>query len=354
MQDFIKKTEGERSNLHASVLISSYQRATFLRHTLEALTNQKEATFDIVVVLKPSGDGSEQVIQEFKNRLDLQVIIQKEGFLIDSINLGLKYTKGDVIIFLDDDAIPDESFIEEHLRCYKSKLKIGGVAGNVIPTILGKGDEVNFKTGNSQIISVRTPFLKSISRRLWRCPLPGMENYYVYISKAGNVEYNADITKNLGDGVFKSLLGRGANMSVLRKAIEGLTLPRSWLLGLSYEQYIGWFIWRRGYITLFDPKAVVHHLIHGESLSRNASGKRLVLISVENQLLFSRLYGLEPRLSMKQRVIWLIFDFFKILRKKSGIKYGVQAFTKGEIIGLKWRLIRSQRENGIIDLLKIT
>ena len=181
-----------------------------------------------------------------------------------------------------------------------------------------------------------------------------MENYYVYISKAGNVEYNADMTKSLGDGVSKSLLGMGANMSVLRSAIEGLSLPRSWLLGLSYEQYIGWLIWRRGYITLFDPKAVVYHLIHGESLSRNASGKRLVLISVENQLLFSRLYGLEPRLSMKQRVIWLIFDFFKILRKKSGIKYGIQAFVKGEIIGFKWRLIPSQRESGLIDLLKIT
>jgi len=325
----------------------------FLRQTLEALTDQTEANFEVVIVLKPSSDGSEQVIHEFNSRLDIQVIIQKEGFIVDSINLGLKYTKGDVVIFLDDDAIPDEYFVEEHLKCYNSKLKIGGVAGNVIPTILGKGGELNFKSGVSQIISDRVPFLNSVSRKLWRCPLPGMENYYVYISEAGNVEYNAKVAKNLGDGLCMSLLGMGANMSVLREAIEGLTLPRSWILGLSYEQYIGWFIWHLGYITLFDPKAIVHHLIHGESLSQNVSGKRLILRSVESQLLFSRLYGLEPRLSMKKRVIWLIFDFIKILRKKSSIRTRLLAFIKSEIIGLKWRLIHWYRENGIIDLLKI-
>jgi glycosyltransferase involved in cell wall biosynthesis len=347
------KTDGAGSDLHASILISSFHRAIFLRRTLNALMNQTELKFNVIVVLKPSNDGSEQIVQNFKNKIDIKMIIQKEGFLIDSINLGLKYADGDVIIFLDDDAIPADSFVEEHLKCYKSNLKIGGVAGNVIPAILGKNGELKFNSEISHIMASSTPFLTSISRKLWRCPLSGMEDYYIYISKAGYVEYNTDMTRNLGEGVSKSLLGMGANMSVLRKSIAGFKLPRSWLTGLSYEQYLGWFIWRRGYITLYNPDAFVYHLLHGESLSRNASGKKWVLRSVENQLLFSRLYGLEPSLSVKQRVIWLVYIFFKILKRKSDIKNNIQALVKGEIIGLKWRVMSSYRENGIIDLLKL-
>jgi cellulose synthase/poly-beta-1,6-N-acetylglucosamine synthase-like glycosyltransferase len=281
------------------------------------------------------------------------MIIQNEGFLIDSINMGLKQAKGDIIVFLDDDAIPEERFLEEHLESYELNSKIGGVAGNVIPALLNENGELNIKSGASEIISDYTPFLNSISRLLWRCPLPGMEDYLIYISKAGMVEYNVDMVKRLRNGVPKSLLGMGANMSVLSDAVKGLTLPRSWILGLSNEQYIGWYIWRRGYTTIFNPEAIVYHISHGETQSRNITGKKQVLQSVEWRLLFSRLYGLEPKLSAMHRITWVIFDLILTLKRKSGVKLWVQVMIEVCIIGQKWRLSRSCRENGLNDLVRL-
>jgi glycosyltransferase involved in cell wall biosynthesis len=315
---------------------------------LEGLRRQTFRDFDVVVVLKPSGDGSEEVVEKYGKWLSVDLVLQRRGYVVDALNLGLERVKGDIVAFLDDDAIPFMDWVEKHVKSYEEYENVGGVAGNVVPARLCGGKPVKVGNGVSHIIHPfrRLTFLESVFRSVWNVPLEGMEDYLVYISKAGVVEYSPKVSDVAWHMPVKSLLGMGANMSVLSKAIRGFRFPSHWVLGLAWEQFLGWHLWKKGYNLIFNPKASVYHIEHGETLTRNVrSNKKNLLRCVEHYLLFYRLYGLEPKLSRMHRIVWLIFSSLVSLKKLCMDKELQQVvWLKGrlysELIGQKWLLSR--------------
>lgn len=329
-----------------TILITTYKRANLLPFVFSALERQTYKNFNVIVVVKPSGDGTEDTVRTYEKSLKTKLLMQSNGYVVDAINLGLKQATGDIIAFLDDDAIPPPEWVQTHVENYQ-KSNVGGVAGEVIPAFLSENGLVQLKDKSSEVIPQVKPFINSIGRKLWSCPLDGLEDYLVYVSKAGVVDYNFELADKAYSQNTKSLLGMGANMSVLTEALDGFAFPTSWVLGLSYEQFLGWHIWKRGYSLLFNPKAKVYHVAHGQTLTRNVTDKnKITLRQVESQLLFYRLYGFEPKLSKMSRIIWLIYDTAMDLKKICVNKEVSRiAWLKGkiqsEIIGAKWFLSRS-------------
>ncbi|MBN1244232.1 glycosyltransferase family 2 protein [Candidatus Bathyarchaeota archaeon] len=342
-----------------SVLIPTYRRAHLLKHVLEGLTKQTFKGFEVIVVLKPSGDGTESIVKKYEERLNIKQVTQNQGFIVDALNLGFQHVQGRIIVFLDDDAVPFPDFLQRHLESYVQG-NVGGVAGDVIPANLtDKG--LTPKNGElSEIVLRDKPFLDRIGRKIWAKPLEGLEDYFVYISKSGVVEYNYDVSRFASQQVVRSILGMGANMSVLSKAIKDFRFPRLWILGLAWEQFLGWYIWKKGYNVFFTPKAKVHHIAHGQTLTRHIrDAKKDMLRLIENNLLFYRLYETEPQLSKMHRVIWLVYVVLlsikkickdKELRRTTQLK----SIFYSEIIGLKWLLSRRicGKYNPLADLEK--
>jgi len=329
-----------------TVVIPTYKRANILSYVLSALTHQTYKDFDVVVVVKPSGDGTEEMVKEFAKSLKLKLVTQKRGRFVDALNLGIAHATGGITAFLDDDAVPALDWVERHVETYTLP-NVGGTAGEVIPAFLSGKKVVQFNEGSSQVISDTKPFMDKIGRKLWSCPVSGLEDYLVYISKAGLVSYNFEVANQAHSHITKSLLGMGANMSVLTKALKGFKFSNSWVLGLSNEQFLGWHVWKKGYRILFNPNAKVYHLDHGQTLTRNViDKKRVVLRQAESQLLFYRLYGLEPGLSKMHRLTWLLFEAATDLKKICAQKETYRLLSlKGkfysEVIGAKWLLSKS-------------
>jgi glycosyltransferase involved in cell wall biosynthesis len=313
---------------------------------LKALASQTFKDFEVVVVLKPSGDATEDIIEKYQDVLKIKLIIQNEGYIVDAINLGLETARGDIIAFLDDDAIPFSDWVQSHVETYMLS-NVSGVAGDVIPAFLDENNVVQTKGKFSEIIPGSRPFLEMVARKFWSCPLEGLENYLVYISKAGLVDYNFGIADRASRQIAQSVLGMGANMSILAKDLANFRFPNSWVLGLSYEQFLGWHLWRKGNRLLFNPKIKVYHIHHGQTLSRNIKEARKdTLRWTEYNLLFYRLYGLEPKLSKMHRLTWLVFDTITDL-KKTCVNHEypqymarLKAKFYSESIGLKWILSR--------------
>lgn len=327
------------SKPEVSVLVPTYKRAHLIGYALEGLEKQTYSNFEVLIILKPSEDGTENVVEKYKKTLNIRLIRQKEGYVADALNLGLEHAEGNIIAFLDDDAIPFPDWLENHVKIY-AESKVGGVAGNVIPMTLRR-EKLTPKDKISEIIPDYKPFLETIGYKIWSRPLQGLENYLVYISKAGTVDYNNRMTHHAWHQSVKSLLGMGANMSVLSKAVEDFRFPNSWVLGLTWEQFLGWYMWEKGYDLIFNPEAKVYHLVHGQTLTREVTDhKKQILRQVESQLLFYRLYNLEPDLSKMHRITWLIFctllnikqirrDFYRGINMLKGI-------FLGNVIGAKW------------------
>lgn len=333
----------------ASVLIPTYNRAETIRYVLEGLKKQTFKDFEVLIVLKPSGDETQKVIEKSKNSLSIITIIQNQGCMIDALNIGLENAHGKFLTFLDDDAVPLQDWLEKIVETYES-LKVGGVAGEVMPAWILDGKPAPLQESGSEIRPDYTQFMKNWRRKLWSKPLEGLEDYFIYISKAGSVERNVDLSNY---GMVKSLLGMGANMSVLTKALGDFKFPSSWILGLAYEQYMAWHLWKKGYSLVFNPKAKVHHLVHGQTLSRQIRDRRKnILRYVEKQLLFYRLYTLEKHLSIKHRICFNTFSLLSCLKNMSVDLRNLDALSAiflGDIIGLKYLI--SRKINGNYDLL---
>ncbi|MCL1965636.1 MAG: glycosyltransferase family 2 protein [Candidatus Bathyarchaeota archaeon] len=83
-----------------SIVIVTYKRGHLLNYALDALTVQTVDDFEVLLVVKPSGDATEHVIAKYRESLKIKVIIQEHGYVTDALNLGLKHVTGGIIILL--------------------------------------------------------------------------------------------------------------------------------------------------------------------------------------------------------------------------------------------------------------
>ncbi len=332
-----------------SVIIPTYKRGHLLKYVLEALTKQTSNDFEVLVIVKPSGDDTEKVVEEYSEKLKTRIIKQNQGYFTDALNLGIANVKGEIIVFLDDDAIPFPDLIQSYITSYTTP-EIGGVAGDVIPVALNGDKLCHFKGDLSEILpkkqSLGTAFAKFAAR-----PLKGLDDYLIYVSKAGFVSINYNLTNWALNHKVNSLLAKGANMSISAKAAVDFKFPKSWLLGLTNEQYLGWYLWKKGYRVRFNPEIKAYHIYHEQALSRNVKdAKKEAVLYTEGRILFYRLYGDEPGFSLMNRLVFLLIEASIELK---GICLNRETFRISrfknkffaELLGLRWLVYKKIGSN---------
>ena len=323
-----------------SVIIPTYKRGHLLTYVLDALTVQTINDFEVLMIVKPSGDGTEQIIAEYAKRLTIKIVIQKHGYFTDALNLGLKNAEGDILVFLDDDAIPFPNLILSYILSYSTP-EVGGVAGNVIPVTLNGNKVCPLKHIPSEILPIHTSEITLVRKLNNRSPR-GLENYLLYISKAGFVSLNSEVAQRVPCTIVNSLFAKGVNMSVSSKAVADFQFPASWILGFTCEQYLGWCLWKKGYRIIFNSEINVYHIHHGQTLSRYIKdGKKATVLYTEERLLFYRLYGNGSGLSLMHRIVFLlmetIVDIKNIcLHKDVSCINMIKNRFFTELIGLRW------------------
>ena len=97
------QTSGD-PGLRVSVVINTYNRGPSLRHTLHALRYQTHDAFEVIAVNGPSTDDTLAVLAEFP---DVRVAHCPEVHLCKSRNVGVAEAAGDLVAFIDDDALPE-------------------------------------------------------------------------------------------------------------------------------------------------------------------------------------------------------------------------------------------------------
>jgi len=94
-----------------TVAMVTYRRAWALPHSLASIASQTRRPDEVVIVLKPSGDGSEEVIRSFSSQLPIKLVVQGKGNFTDAIQMAINNARGDIILFLDDDAVAEERWV---------------------------------------------------------------------------------------------------------------------------------------------------------------------------------------------------------------------------------------------------
>jgi glycogen(starch) synthase len=112
-----------------SVVIPSVDRAAALERLLHALTLQTHPDVEVVVVLGPTVDDSEARLE----RVGLPVKLERCPVRNLSIarNIGIAAAGGDVVAFIDDDAVPEPVWLAELVAALDSDDETAVVGGLV-------------------------------------------------------------------------------------------------------------------------------------------------------------------------------------------------------------------------------
>lgn len=104
-----------------SVIVSTYNRPSYLALVLASLVNQKKpGEFEIVIADDGSSNKTKCVIESFQKSFATPIIHAWQedlGFrLAASRNNACKLSSGDYLVFLDGDCIPRKNFVEKHRK----------------------------------------------------------------------------------------------------------------------------------------------------------------------------------------------------------------------------------------------
>ncbi|MFX1519416.1 MAG: glycosyltransferase family 2 protein [Promethearchaeota archaeon] len=112
-----------------SVIIITYNRCRDLERCLDSIMAQTYSNFETIIVDGGSTDCTFDVIQQYPLKI---VQEPKRGGISAARNLGISHSKGDIVVFLDDDAIAEMDWLENLVKPFENE-KVAGVSGKVIP-----------------------------------------------------------------------------------------------------------------------------------------------------------------------------------------------------------------------------
>ncbi|MCK9595150.1 MAG: glycosyltransferase [Candidatus Omnitrophica bacterium] len=121
----------------AGVIIPVYNDKDNFKICLAALCAQTypRDKFEIMIIDDGSTDGLGEWLESYRKPagLDIKYFYQKNKGPSSARNLGIKYSRGDILAFIDSDCVPQKDWLEEVLRGYASDNVAG--AGGVIEAL---------------------------------------------------------------------------------------------------------------------------------------------------------------------------------------------------------------------------
>jgi len=122
--------------MDASVIVCTYNRAESLRDTLRALKAQQQVAgreWEVIVVDNNSKDDTRQMIAEFQREWPLlSYEFEGEQGLSHARNHGIAAARGDILLFTDDDVLPEPDWMEVTLAGL-DKYSVDACGGYIAP-----------------------------------------------------------------------------------------------------------------------------------------------------------------------------------------------------------------------------
>lgn len=174
-----------------SIIIPNYNGEGFLNDCLESISKQSYKDFEIIIIDNASVDNSINIIEKYKNILDICLIKNNENLgFAKAVNIGIEYTRKEYVFLLNNDVKLDFQIVEKLYNCIAKDSNIFSVQSKMIRyyntnRIDDAGDEYTIlgwthKTGNNK------------SSKLYS------EQREVFSSCAGAAMYRKDILEKIG------------------------------------------------------------------------------------------------------------------------------------------------------------
>lgn len=102
-----------------SVVVPTHQRRDRVVHNVEALARQELSSFEAIVVVDGSSDGTAEALRGLEAPFHLTVLEQENQGAAEARNAGARAAAGEILLFLDDDMEAHPSMLAQHDRCHR-------------------------------------------------------------------------------------------------------------------------------------------------------------------------------------------------------------------------------------------
>jgi GT2 family glycosyltransferase len=107
--------------IRASIIVATYNRKGPLARLLATLVKQTvpRDAYEVVVVDDGSHDDPASVVRAFSSAIQVSLIRQTNSGVAVARQRGVEHARGPIVIFLDDDMLASEDFVEQHLAAHE-------------------------------------------------------------------------------------------------------------------------------------------------------------------------------------------------------------------------------------------
>lgn len=224
-----------------SIIICTYNRSKLLKKTLKSLLSLKNIeSAEIIIVNNNSTDDTQntvlQFIEKYSQKVKIKYILETKQGLSIARNRGVNEAEGEVVAFLDDDAVPDSNWILSIQSAFNNFKDAAALGGKIIPL---------FETDRPSWLSNKLLTLYSVLDL-------------------------GDIIKKFQNGNYPI----GANMAIKKEWFTRFkfneTLGRKGLLLVSGEESMLFKkIQNDGGVLYYIPNMVVTHFIPSDRLNKS-------------------------------------------------------------------------------------
>ncbi|MBI1912757.1 MAG: glycosyltransferase [Deltaproteobacteria bacterium] len=208
-----------------SIIVPAYNAEKTVNRCIEALLEQDypAGLYDIVIVDDGSADNTGAVIKKYP----VKYLHQKNKGPATARNKGAKQAKGEIILFTDSDCVPDKNWITEMVRPFLDNEKVAAVKGA-------------YRTSQRGLVA--------------RFSQVEFEERFEMLKKVSSIDMVDTYSAGFRKEIFKKMGGFDTSFPVANNEDTEL----------SYRMA------SQGHKMVFNPKAIVCHLNHPDSVKRYA------------------------------------------------------------------------------------
>jgi glucosyl-dolichyl phosphate glucuronosyltransferase len=283
-----------------SIIICTYQTKRYpdFIEAIVSLRNQIYNNIEIITVV----DGDKKLYDNVKkyqiiNKIKMKVILNTKNLgLSESRNVGIKYAKGDIIAFFDDDAVADENWIMELVRMYEEYDAIAA-GGKLVPLWIG---------GKMDFLPEEYYWLIGATHRGFADGITEVRNTF-----GSNISFKTEVLDVLGG--FRGELGVKGSGALQGEETEMCERMKQ----------------RFGKGVMYNPDAIVHHKIFSgrmkikfllrrafwQGYSKRAMKEMGYSMDVESDFLKNICYGILARIKNipRLKLVSIVQMFFLLL-----------------------------------------
>ena len=267
-------------DMNLSIIIPNYNGQDLLKKNLpevfETVSAYKDGNKEIIVLDDASTDNSIKVLEGFKSKIKIIKNEKNLGFS-STVNKGVREAKGEVIILLNTDVVPEKDFLFPLLSHFK--------------------DQEVFAVGcmDKSIENGKT-ILRGRGVGIWQ------KGFLTH--SRGEVNKTNTLWANGGSGAFRKSIWDKL------KGFNSLYNPFYWEdIDLSYRAI------KSGYRVLFEAKSVVVHEHEKGAIKKKFSPSQIKIIAYKNQFIFVWSNATDLNLQLSH-LFWLPFFFAKAFLRR--------------------------------------